>query len=320
MASRIKNNAAKKNRILGLLLFICGLIIAVSLLTHSQANDTSLLIDSYTNGGLGQLFSSPLHNKGGVIGVIIAYALLAIFGYLALLLPLGIWFLSYGYFFSRKLGPILRKIGFAAVFFYIVGLLFSLGAADQAFITSNPGLGGALGHYGAMALKVLTGTVLSYTIVISLLLGGLIWVLPQDLGIRNWKITGLFISAKQAITRMKEKKKRKKGIEKEPAPSEPGVLKRIIRLKRPKKKPKTFTTESLAAGFKAKSDAELEPDLFPPEPEKQPDSSTIKAKASKDGFSFPGIDLLNNPPEDEPIISQQELESTAEVLKETLAS
>jgi len=199
MAKKAKKDSVKRNRILGLLLFLCGLLIAVSLVTHSQISDTTLLLDSLAKGDIGDLFSSPIQNKGGVLGVVIAYILLTIFGYLALFLPPGIWSLSYGFFFSKDIMPILRKIGFTAVFLYFIGLLFSLGSAKQPFISTEPGLGGMIGHFSAYALILLTGTVISYTIAITLILGSLIWVLPSDMGKHNKYFIRLFVTVRENL-------------------------------------------------------------------------------------------------------------------------
>jgi len=149
MAKKKKIDLVKRNRILGLLLLLCGLLIAISLFTHDQDNDTTLLISAFSDGEMGDLFASPIQNKGGILGVFIAYFLLMLFGYIALCFPVGIWAIGYAFLFSRDFMPILRKIGFISFFLYLIGVLFSLGSAKELFITSEPGLGGAIGYFSA---------------------------------------------------------------------------------------------------------------------------------------------------------------------------
>lgn len=305
----------KKNRILGLLLFMCAILVAVSLVTHDQINDTAMLKDTFTGGGIGKLFSSPLHNKGGIIGAIVAYVFFIAFGYLALLTPLGICFLGYGLFFSRDMVVILKKIIYAVFVFYLVGLLFSLGTAHQPFLPGQHGLAGALGHYSALVLKILTGSVISYTIVISLLLAALIWVLPSDVSKTTNRLKNLLVSLKGKVVGLKSsfldkrvQQKEQEGIEEspqEPGVSSPGIFNRILRIK--KKKPLVAVSEET-------SQLDLIKDT------EKKDRLGKSVGASKDSFQFPDIGLLSDAPSDELVVSKSELQSTAEVLKETLGT
>ena len=321
MTNKVKDNAAKRNRLLGLLLFICGLLIAVSLFTHSQSHDTALLIKAFGEGKPAGLFSTPLDNKGGIIGVLVAYLLLSIIGYVVLLLPLGIWAISYAYFFSRPMSPILRKIGSVALFLYFIGLLFSLGSADRPFLTDKPGLGGILGHFSAHILKILTGTVISYTIAISLLLGSIIWVMPADWGKGKRIYDWLVAKFKAGLARQRKPVFAKSRPEAaETSTDEPGILRRIIRIKKASKGPAvTGDIESKPAIQSAAGDNGPDQALAI-EPVRQLSLLRDVAAISKDGFCFPAIELLKNPPADEPTISKSELESTADILKDTLAT
>jgi S-DNA-T family DNA segregation ATPase FtsK/SpoIIIE len=317
MTEKERKAAAKRSRLLGLLLLICGLLIGISLVTHSQSHDTTLLLNSFSAGKIGDLFSTPLANKGGVLGVIIAYILLMLFGYLALFLPVGIWALSYGFFFIKDIKHMLKKIGIAGLFLYLIGLLFSLGGAKQAFITGKPGAGGALGHFSASLLIILTGTVISYTIVISLILGWIIWVLPSDFGKHLKSLKGAFDKCRSTVSRPMRTIKAKKQPETKTETKSESFFAKIIRIKKPKKK-SVYTIEK--------------PDLFgEPEPaEKTADvnlNSTEKAgtvstklKTDENGYALPDLNLLNDPPENEPLVTQQELHQTAEVLKDTLGT
>ncbi len=320
MAQKAKKDSVKRNRILGLLLFLCGLLIAVSLVTHSQLNDTTLLLDSLASGDLSSLFSSPIENKGGILGVFIAYILLTVFGYLALFLPPGIWSLSYGFFFSKDIMPVLRKIGFAAIFLYFIGLLFSLGSAKQPFISTEPGLGGMIGHFSAYALIILTGVVISYTIAITLILSSLIWALPSDIGKHNKHFVRLFVTFREEISGLfKLLKSRKHATEMKDA-AETSLIKRIVRIKKPKMKSDSKSEITIPVDS-SRGDGDWDKTgKMEQEPAVQVSSSMRKGVSEGDGFIFPDADLLSNPPEDEPVISESELHQTAEALKNTLGT
>jgi S-DNA-T family DNA segregation ATPase FtsK/SpoIIIE len=314
----------KKNRILGLLLFMCAILVVVSLISHDKVNDTAMLKDSFTGEGFGQLFSSPLHNKGGIIGAIVAYALFAFFGYLALLIPLAICFFGYGLFFSREMGNILKKIAFTAIVLYLIGLLFSLGTAQQPFLIEKHGLAGALGHYSAFVLKILTGSVISYTIVISLLLGALILVLPSDLSKTANRLKNLLIFLKRKTAGLKSLTMERRGRDKEmgrkeveepslePDVSSPGIFNRILRIK---KKKSSRVIKGETSRFDLHEGAEKLVDGS-----KKKEKLTNKPGALNDGFRFPDVSLLSDSPGDELVVSESELKATAGVLKETLGT
>jgi len=312
----------KKNRILGLLLFMCAILVAVSLISHDKVNDTATLKDSFTGEGFGKLFSSPLQNKGGVIGAIVAYALFAIFGYLAFLIPLAICYFGYGLFLSRDIRTILKKITFTTIVFYLIGLLFSLGNTQQPFTIEQHGLAGALGHYSALVLSILAGSVISYTIVISLLLGALILILPSDLSKTTSRLKNLLVHLKEKVTVLKTLAMRKQGRHKRKSresieesslglgENSPGIFNRILRIKRKK-----------TSGVIREKTSHI--DLYEGTEELVEDSTkngklVKKSGDLKDGFQFPSIDLLSDSPGDELVVSESELKATAGVLKETL--
>ncbi|MCP4584034.1 MAG: DNA translocase FtsK [candidate division Zixibacteria bacterium] len=340
MASKKKMKAIRKSRLLALLLFICGMLIAVSLATHNQTNDSTLLMDTVAKSEYGNLLGSHLENRGGIIGVIIAYGILSVFGYLGLFIPLGIWSIAYCSFFSRSLLPTLKKIGYTAMFLYFVGLFFSLNSADRAFVSIDPGLGGMIGHYSAKVLQILTGTLISYTIVISLILGCMILVLPTGFGKRGQAILNLFVSLKEKIyglgssLKQKKDKRRKPKIKPEPeVADEPGLFQRIIRIKKPKKKSIKVAASEQDELYPADEEFEgqfAEEDLFAAgaennqQPQPQPPAETAVAGddsiAGGNGYLYPSEELLKAPPDDDSTVSKQELESTAEILKDTLAT
>ena len=342
MSPKLKKETIKKNRILGLLLAICGLLIAVSLFTHSHANDSKVLIDAFANNELSVLLQTPFENRGGVLGVIIAYSLFSVFGYMAMFLPLAIWSLSYIVFFSVKFMPTLRRIGFISMFLFFIALLFSLHGADSQFQTISPGAGGMIGHFCAKILTILTGSVISYTITISLIIGSIIWVMPSSVNIPGKGLPSKIARLKNVIIDMfgmlKFKKKEKTKIvkrQKEKAKDkekdvevEPGLLNRIIRIKKPKQKNKIVAPvldeqeieeEFEADDFEETDDAEGSVETRP-RPKIMTNGGNGDSAGKTNEYHYPSAELLDDPPEDEPSISNQELEATAEALKDTLST
>ncbi len=346
MAGRKKKDTVRNNRILGLLLAICGLLIAVSLVSHNQLNDSEVLLKAFEDNKLIELFDTPFDNRGGIIGVFISYGLLSLFGYLAFFLPLAIWSVSFCVFFSTKFLPTFKRIGYAAMFLYFIGILFSLHGADTEFFSIDPGVGGLIGHYSAALIKLLTGSVIAYTITISLIIGSIIWVMPSNMKIPGRNLPSQFIKFKNMIfdsvgsVKVKKPKKAKIGVAKPEtesdvdfdippvAEAEPGLLKRIVRIK--KAKPKG--TMNLPAGL---GQPELELDSgngdhdFDPATAAGIDGPQMRIPTTESGereddvavgYVFPSTDLLADPPDNEPSISNNELEATAEALKDTLAT
>jgi len=300
-----------KNRILGLLLCACAVLIAISLFTHSMANDTALLKGAFADGEFNKLFSSPIHNKGGIVGMILAYLLLSTFGYLAFILPAAVLYMGIAIFGLREMSGILRTLGLSAAAFFLIGVLFSLAGAQSPFLSGHPGLGGAIGHYSARLLKGLTGSVGSYTIVISLLVIGLSLFLPSLFGTIVRGLFAALVALKDSIMNIGGSKQRKrkreiKRVEKQ------SFFRRILQFKKREKIIELPDTEI--------------PELKPDEPAGQIQKKSKKEATAQnmpfatDGYKFPDIDLLMDAPAGEPGVSKGELQATAEVLKATLAT
>lgn len=307
-----------KNRILGLLLGACAILIAISLFTHSLSNDTALLRNAFADGGLGKLLSSPVQNKGGIFGMVLAYLLLSIFGYLAYLIPLAVLYIGISVFALRDMRDVLRRLALAAAAFYLVGVLFSLSGAQASFISQHPGLGGAVGHYSAKLLRGLTGSVGSYTIIISLLIIGFSLFVPSLVSLIGRGLLSVVVALKDSIFKRKGTKRRKRAIPVKSA-EKPSLWKRLFSHKKTEKTPEEVLSPTTA----------IEPDVTEPiaeeddgpllrKPKKTPAIKIISG--GENGYKFPDIDLLMDPSTSEPTVSRSELQTTAEALKATLAT
>jgi S-DNA-T family DNA segregation ATPase FtsK/SpoIIIE len=276
-----------------------------------MANDTALLKGAFADGEFNKLFSSPIHNKGGIVGMILAYLLLSTFGYLAFILPAAVLYMGIAIFGLREMSGILRTLGLSAAAFFLIGVLFSLAGAQSPFLSGHPGLGGAIGHYSARLLKGLTGSVGSYTIVISLLVIGLSLFLPSLFGTIVRGLFAALVALKDSIMNIGGSKQRKrkreiKRVEKQ------SFFRRILQFKKREKIIELPDTEI--------------PELKPDEPAGQIQKKSKKEATAQnmpfatDGYKFPDIDLLMDAPAGEPGVSKGELQATAEVLKATLAT
>jgi len=319
MARNRQSGSDRNGRILGLLICLCAVLVFISIVTHSPANDTKILRDAFAGGTPGKLFSTPLQNKGGIVGVLIAYALLGAFGYLSLLVPLAL--LLYGWLLTldKEIRPYMQRFAYAAGILFLFGLFVSLFSSGRAFLAERPGLAGALGHHIARLLKSLIGSVGSYTLVLSLLLISLSLVLPSLFGRIGEKLLSL-IDKIRAIRFGRGKGRFIAGpetaIHSDGGIPEGSFWKRLLRLKKP---------ESMKL---PNQDVDVAPPAAEPvedlsiagENSRKRKKKTIieKPEITSAGYRFPGIELLNDPPAEEQPISRAELQATVSVLKDTL--
>ncbi len=302
-----------------MLICLCAILIFISIVTHSPANDTKILRDAFGGGTPGKLFSTPLQNKGGIVGVLIAYALLGAFGYLSILFPLAL--LLYGGLLTldKEILPYMKKFAYGAGILFLFGLFISLFSSARAFMPERPGLAGALGHHIARVLKSLIGSLGSYTLVLSLLLISLSLVLPSLFG-RIGEILLSFFDKLKAV-RIRKTKGGFAGekiavVDADADSPKVSLWKKILRIKKPEPLPMPNQ------------------DIINPPPTEEPaeelsiagESSTKRKKKTiaktpeitVGGYRFPGIELLSDPPSEEPPISRAELQETVSTLKDTL--
>lgn len=309
-----------KSRIVGLLLCACAVLIAISLFTHSLSNDTALLRNAFADGGFDKLFTSPIQNKGGIFGLVLAYLLLSVFGYLAFLIPIAVIYVGVAVFALSDLRDVFRRLVVAGAAFFLIGVLFSLSGANSPFMSQHPGLGGAVGHYSAKLLRGLTGSVGSYTIIISLLVIGFSLAMPSLFGLIGRGFVNIVIALKDSFFRGKSPKRRKKSAAASKPTDKQSFWQKFFAHKKKEKPVEAVQMPLPIIGEPPPTEPSVEQDEEPliKKPKKTPAIKIISG--GETGYKFPDIDLLMDPSTSEPVVSRSELQATAEALKATLAT
>ncbi|MEW5796744.1 MAG: DNA translocase FtsK 4TM domain-containing protein [Candidatus Zixiibacteriota bacterium] len=305
-------------RLTGGLVFIAAVLILVALATHSSVDDARIKgeLDRFLDP-----FEIQYRNQGGMLGAYLSYALMVVLGWLSFFIPLGLFLLSLR-LFSTEPAAYMRLTGLVSFLVAVLGTV-----VYNVSHLSTPLLGmesGAIGGYAlvkltAVCLKVL-GTAGTYVVC-----GGLIVVLLltftsvhhllrwgqsdsqpgwiRHLGISAWAAIKRFFSfdwlSGGAVTEDTEGRNE----DEEHAESIPSDL----------DLPEDEMVESEAGELTDKS-GEMHTGRR---------RTTLKRPAEKIHiesmkYEYPGLDLLNDPPESSVTVSDDELQMTARMLKETL--
>ncbi|HBC47862.1 MAG TPA: DNA translocase FtsK [candidate division Zixibacteria bacterium] len=303
---------SKKNRILGLLLCTLALLLLISLISYHRSDYS------------GSTFSDEIQNRGGLAGAFIGYWLVAGMGLCSIFVPFGLIFWGANRFLGKSVHA-LRRFGIIAIFFIIsIMTLVSLFHARDDFATLGMTFGGALGHYLAKGLVHLVGGLVAFTITISLIVTGLMIVVPGALTKGVHLFLGLF--SKDTLEKFKKEKapsKTKATVLDNPpalkAEKKDGFVKSILHIK---KKDDKKTEPVLPEIAPVKASDEIPPDLFEEPPVKPVTTTTrikgIRTPGAKGDYRLPPIDLLDDPPSGGPIIDESYFRKTAEALRHTL--
>jgi S-DNA-T family DNA segregation ATPase FtsK/SpoIIIE len=303
----------KKNRVLGLLLCTLALLLLVSLISYTKSDFS----------GRGFEFGN-IRNQGGIAGAFIAHYLMLIFGICSILVPIGLILWGINRFMGRSV-EVLRRASLISGFFILCAMIFfSLFNARNDFTALGLTFGGAIGHYLARGLVTLVGGLMAFTIMITLIVTGLIIVVPSAVTGGAKAIADLF--SKNIIDRfimVKPKRKTRATVLKE-APSRPkneGLIRSILHIKkREEMKTETASIQSDTAVLEADGEAVIAA-ADEPQPKSTLASKRIKSERSpavKGQYRLPSIELLDDPPSGGPIIDESYFRKTAEALRHTL--
>lgn len=311
----------KRDKILGILFSALALLLFISLISYDFDNDHHRLKSAIDQSDFGSIFSG-LNNRGGVVGALTAYMLYAVFGYCSIFVPV----LLAGWGVNRFFGlspAVLRKWSLVPGGFILgIMILVSLQNGKQNFGDLGVTFGGAIGHYMAGLMLTLFGSVFSYTLIISLIIMGLILVIPS--GFRKFgRETFTFLSGAISLVAdgVKSLTKQRTEIYEESAEQEKktGIFSSLILIRRKKKE----DDQNLAA---IEESAVLEPDEEDQAIEETSDSgeSQVRKSASKNArkgeYQLPPLDLLDDPPADQPPPDESTNRKTADALRKTLST
>ncbi len=302
----------RKKEILGILLIALALFVWLSLFSYDRTED-NVMLGQFAAGSksLGQAFSHDFNNQCGPVGAAVSYAVLYVFGYSGFLIPLFLILLGLICFPGIRLGLAFRKILFVFAFVFVLGVFLSLPAVRNREIIefSRVTVGGWLSAGLAQALLSFVGAAGTYVALMTslIVLAALITPLkPSDFVlllkrmVERLLIKGSKWRELRRINRQRvkvEKQARAKKKEKEPEPSG----RQPVSASRPEEK---ITVRGPGAA-REKTSLTLV----------RGDEGRTEGK-----YKFPPLDLLNDPKGSEPSVSEEELNETARVLRETLST
>ena len=307
----------RKKEILGLLLIGLALFIFISLFTYDRQSDLELLRKSVTFESFFGSFSQKVNNQCGPVGALVSYFLIYALGYSSFFIPIFLILLGVSRFPKLSLSTLSKKILFVFVFVLVSGILLSLPASRGGEIVdfSEVTLGGWVSStLGNFCLK-LFGTTGSYTLLIASLIVLIAIITPfrpsdfifltkrmvERLSTQGNKWRELRRIGRQRKRRERELSAGSIGKEKEklkettPIIEEPSISSEEQRFAK--------ETPSIAQDFKA----------------------TLKLvrgeeKSLEGEYKYPSLDLLDDAPYLAPSVSGEELNQTAKILRETLAT
>jgi DNA segregation ATPase FtsK/SpoIIIE, S-DNA-T family len=169
MAKRKKKNASSNGKkIAGVLLFVLALLALVALVTHSRLDDARITgqIDRQLDP-----FDLQYRNQGGMLGAYLSYSLMVIMGWLAYFIPAGLMLLALR-LFASSLGS---KLELHVSLLFVVALLGSVIFNVHILVKPTVGLEtAAIGGYlvaklTLLAIKVL-GDLGTYLVACGLIL------------------------------------------------------------------------------------------------------------------------------------------------------
>ena len=310
----------KKDKILGLLLSALSLLLFVSLISYDFAGDHSRLSAAISSGDYSGIFTG-LNNQGGIVGALIAFGLYLIFGYCSIVIP--IYLIAWG--LNRFLGKstlALRRWSLISGGFLLGFMtLFSLPRGMESHGELGVTFGGAVGHLLAHVLLAMFGSVFSYTLVISLIITGLILIVPSFFS--RWGnrfVAFVRTSIPKASLWIKSLRKPRTRVVEEATVAEEkhGFLAGLVRIKR-KKEPAGSAGLQAELIDDARSIAEADSEVVDQD---AVESATGKAERKpsrrKGEYQLPTLDLLDDAPDTAPLPNKAVYRETAEALRHTL--
>ncbi|MBD3258925.1 DNA translocase FtsK, partial [candidate division GN15 bacterium] len=317
--SKKKTNPRRTRTVLGAVVFLAALLVLVSLITHSGLDDARITgdVDSYLDP-----FEIQFRNQAGMFGAYLSYSLLVILGWLAYFIPIGLVIVSLRLFSSELVAPL--KLNTSLLF--VVALLGTV--MYNIHLLSNPTVGyetGAIGGYlvekltelllkliGPLGTYLITGgaiiiLILTYTSVTPLLAMRL--KLPGGDFFR--RVYGSITSAARSVISLNWLPLG--GSSDDEERGEPGTV-------------EEYEEETEALPEEAATD-DNDLQIEPAEEEEPRRSAKKKATFKRSAepeqiksveYTYPSLELLSEPQVTGTPVTNEELEMTARMLKETL--
>jgi S-DNA-T family DNA segregation ATPase FtsK/SpoIIIE len=307
----------RKKEILGVLSIALALFIFISLLTYDRQSDLKLLQEKATFENFFGSFSQQVKNLCGPVGALVSYLLFYALGYSSFFVSIFLILLGVSSFPKVSLSTFSKKTFFAFVFVIVSGILLSLpvSKSEESVDFSNVTLGGWLSSIlGKFCLK-LFGTAGSYTLLIAFLIV-LIAIItplkPSDFVFLSKRMVERVFTKGSKWRELRRIQRQRKRREKELFAGSRGKEKEKHPLISP-------ATEEPAISKEIEEFPQVAPSI------RQDFKTTLKLVRGKEGsleedYKYPSLDILDEAPYLRPSVSNEELNQTAKILKETLAT
>jgi DNA segregation ATPase FtsK/SpoIIIE, S-DNA-T family len=305
-----------KREMVGVLLIAFSFLTFISLVTYN-ATDLTRLAELQTWGGFWEGLTLAVSNQGGLLGALLSSALYYVLGYCVLLLPiLGMMF-GIKQIFNVNFQPIQKKMLYAFWGLFVFGSILAISSIHQeeGYYLYNPTLSGYFGYLVAEILYKLTGLTGAYVLTITLLLMFILAVTPWRLAsLKRLKNLTAVASLYQRIGKwplIRKLFEKEKDVLIHPRTLRPEKL--TERLKKIEKEP---MPELESENQEENASAAISESL----PKISNKASLQFVKGEEDGYEYPALSLLDDPPESKAKVSAEELNQTSRALKETLAT
>lgn len=336
----------RKREIVGILTLTLGVLILVSLATHSAADDLWFTDETIPESIAPEAI---LANQGGVVGAGVSFVLLNLFGFFSLFVPVWLCCKGWALISSRPLELVLRTAWLAFLSLLAMGVLFGVPRAGRGdpFLDPASTLGGFVAHWIALGAVRLFGTAGGFVVCLGVLLVMLAMLVswrprafldfdPAQIGAWFKRALGWLSTASSPVTRGSHGQSAKHGQ------GQGGPVRKFLLGLRA-----LFTSEANGhsstdveeetprarrrppveipvahAGDEAEEEFGAEPPLDLSLPSIRPRTARKAAApprpVSTGNYVFPGIELLTPAPPAAGFASRTEIESTAQALQQTL--
>ncbi len=314
-----KISVETKKEMVGVLLIAFSFLTFISLVTYSPT-DLTRLSELQTWGGFWEGLTLAVHNQGGLLGALLSSTLYYLLGYCVLVLPILGMIFGVRQIFEFKFEQIRKTLIYAFWVFFVLGSILTISSIhhEEGYFLYDPAISGYFGYLLAEILYKLTGLTGAYVLTITILLMLMLAVTPLRLAslkkLKNIPSIAVMFQRIKEWPWMKRLFQRKK----EEVLIHPRTLKPERLTERLKKleRENLTQTESLA-------EEDFDTATAVTEESQTKLSSKTKlqyTKREEDGYEYPALSLLDDPPVDKPRITIEELNQTSRALRETLAT
>jgi len=288
----------RKKEIIGILLLALAFLVGLSLFTYDHTNDLKIIRGKEIKT-LETHLSQQFKNQAGLVGAYVSYGLLYALGFTAFLIPVFLLLFGTNLLFALKIKDSVRKLIYLFLLVVIFGALLDISPInkDNLYTFSKIDFGGWTAFNLTIVILDLFGTAGTYIIGIAAIFALVVTISPFRLG--QW-VSGIGFVLKEigksisSVVQKSKKKAKKRKVEKE------------LKRKRKEKVEKEFEPEY-----------EVEEEPF----SKEKKTLELQRKEYKtEGFEFPSLDLLEDPPKVKSSVTNDELNQTASALIDTLST